>query len=44
VKAHVKLADGRYEDRIPAWINFTKQNPDSSYDGVYVEDKYEFKH
>lgn len=23
-------------DRIPAWINFTRQNNDHSYDGVYV--------
>lgn len=44
VKAHVKLANGIYEDRIPAWINFTKQNEDKSYDGVYVEDDYKFKH
>lgn len=44
VKAHVMLADGRYEDRIPAWINFTHQNTDLSYDGVYIEDRYQFQH
>lgn len=41
----VKLADGKTEDRIPAWINFTHQNPDHSYDGVYVKlNNYKFKH
>lgn len=44
VKAHVKQADGKYQDRIPAWINFATQNEDHTYDGVYIEDNYEWKH
>lgn len=41
----VKLANGKVEDRIPAWINFTHQNEDKSFDGVYVKlNNYKFKH
>lgn len=36
LKVEVQLANGNYEDRIPAWINFTRQNKDHSFDGVYV--------
>lgn len=32
-------------DRIPAWINFTTQNIDNSFDGIYVAlDNYEWKY
>ncbi len=32
-------------DRIPAWINFTTQNIDLSFDGIYVDlGNYEWKH
>jgi 1,4-alpha-glucan branching enzyme len=37
LKVEVQLQDGSYVDRIPAWINFTRQNNDKSFDGVYVE-------
>jgi hypothetical protein len=36
LKVEVQLKDGSYADRIPAWVNFTRQNPDHSFDGVYV--------
>jgi len=37
LKVEVQLKDGTYADRIPAWINFTRQNQDHSFDGMYVE-------
>jgi 1,4-alpha-glucan branching enzyme len=33
----VKLKDGSMADRIPAWINFTRQNQDNTFDGMYVD-------
>lgn len=40
----VELADHSLADRIPAWINFTSQNSDKSFDGVYIElNEYEWK-
>jgi 1,4-alpha-glucan branching enzyme len=45
VKCEVKLANGQVEDRIPAWINYTHQNNDHTFDGVYVPlQDYEFQH
>ena len=44
-KVDVQLATGQHEDRIPAWVNFTRQNQDHSFDGVYVElNDYKWQH
>lgn len=37
LKVEVKLKDGSYADRIPAWINYTRQNKDHTFDGVYSD-------
>ncbi len=44
MKVEVQLENGSYEDRIPAWINFTKQTADRTFNGVYVQlGNYKFK-
>jgi hypothetical protein len=37
LKVEVKTKDGSVVDRIPAWINFTRQNKDHNFDGVYAD-------
>ena len=45
VKLQIKTRDGQYIDKIPAWIRYAVQNPDDkSYDGVYIESKYQWEH
>lgn len=44
LKARVKLADGNMADRIPAWINYVKQNEHDAFDGAYFVPSYKFKH
>jgi 1,4-alpha-glucan branching enzyme len=44
LKVEVRIKDGSLVDRIPAWINFTRQNQDHTFDGVYVDlNNYQWK-
>lgn len=47
VRAHLVLSSNEEVSRIPAWINYTYQNPENfNFDGVFwnPENTYEFKH
>ena len=44
VKAKVKLEDGTYVDRVPAWIKLARQNEYTTFDGVFYESSYKFNH
>ncbi|KAH0791248.1 1,4-alpha-glucan-branching enzyme [Histomonas meleagridis] len=47
VRAHLVLSSGEEVSRIPAWINYTYQNPENfNFDGVFWNppNPYKFKH
>lgn len=47
VRCHLVLSNGEHVSRVPAWINFTYQNPENfNFDGVFWNppEKYVWKH
>jgi 1,4-alpha-glucan branching enzyme len=47
VRCHLVLSNGQSVSRVPAWINFTYQNPENfNFDGVFwnPSDPYVFRH
>lgn len=45
VKVHLEGGNGEWTDKIPAWITYAVQNPESmAYDGVYISQQPEHRY